>query len=50
MRTRGIGAPILAESTTRSSVAQLSGRGVALPYTATAPSRAARFAATVRAS
>ena len=29
---------------------QLSGRGVALPNTATAPSSAARFAATVRAS
>ena len=29
---------------------QLSGRGVALPYTATAPSSAARLAATVRAS
>ena len=37
-------------SSSRSSAAQLSGRGVALPKTATAPSSAARFAATVRAS
>ena len=34
----------------RSSRDQLSARGVALPYTATAPSIAARLAATVRAS
>ena len=37
-------------SSSRSSRSQLSGRGVALPYTATAPSMAARFAVTVRAS
>ena len=39
-----------AESDERRSRAQLSGLGVADPYTATAPSSAARLAATVRAS
>ena len=37
-------------SSSRSRLCQLSGRGVALPNTATAPSSDARFAATVRAS
>jgi len=37
-------------SSIRSSASQLSGRGVALPKTATACSSAARLAATVRAS
>ena len=50
MRTGGSGPASRPPSSRRSSVPQLSGRGVALPKTATAPSRAARFAATVRAS
>ena len=48
--TVGIGAPMRDGSPSRSSRDQLSARGVALPYTATAPSIAARFAATVLAS
>ena len=49
-RTGGSEPPIRPPSGSFSSAAQLSGRGVAEPYTATAPSSAARFAATVRAS
>ena len=49
-RTVGIGAAIRPPSSSRSSACHDSGRGVAEPKTATAPSSAARFAATVRAS
>ena len=49
-RTRGRSTPRRPPSSRCSSECQLSGRGVALPYTATAPSSDARFAATVRAS
>ncbi len=49
-RTDGIGAASRPPSSSRSSDCHDSGRGVAEPNTATAPSSAARFAATVRAS
>ena len=50
MRTGGSLPVMRPPSSSRSSRAQLSGRGVALPNTATAPSSDARLAATVRAS
>ena len=49
-RTVGIGVAMRPPSSSRSSLSHDSGRGVAEPKIATAPSSDARFAATVRAS